>query len=55
MQNTDPKSQGEPIEEAKGGTTPISKLAILKKRQGFAGDIEDIIGMDWSNEWTELQ
>ena len=33
----------------------VSKLAKLKKRSGFVGDVEDIIGMDWSKEWTELK
>ena len=32
-----------------------SKLARLKKRTGFTGDPDDIIGMDWSKEWSELQ
>ena len=31
------------------------KLANLKKRKGFVGDTNDIIGMDWSKYWTELQ
>ena len=34
---------------------PVSKLARLKKRKLFVGDIDDIIGMDWSKEWTELK
>ncbi|HEX3745242.1 MAG TPA: hypothetical protein VHW09_14965 [Bryobacteraceae bacterium] len=34
----------------------IDKLANLKKRPGiFVGDVEDIIGMDWSKEWSELK
>ena len=33
----------------------VNKLANLKKRKVFVGDVEDIIGMDWSKEWTELQ
>jgi hypothetical protein len=32
-----------------------SKLARLKKRTGFDGDPDEIIGMDWSREWTELK
>ncbi len=32
-----------------------SKLGRLKKRTGFAGDPDDIIGMDWSKDWTELK
>ena len=35
---------------------PVSKLDRLKTRKNiFVGDIEDIIGMDWSKEWTELK
>jgi prevent-host-death family protein len=35
---------------------PVSKLDRLKKRKNiFVGDVEDIIGMDWSKEWTELK
>ena len=34
---------------------PTSKLSRLKKRKAFTGDVEDIIGMDWSKEWTELK
>jgi hypothetical protein len=34
---------------------PASKLARLKKRSVFVGDPDDIIGMDWSREWTELK
>jgi hypothetical protein len=33
----------------------ISKLARLKKRTGFEGDPDDIAGLDWSKEWTEIQ
>jgi len=32
-----------------------SKLDGLKKRSGFVGDPDDIIGMDWLSEWTELK
>jgi antitoxin (DNA-binding transcriptional repressor) of toxin-antitoxin stability system len=35
---------------------PVSKLDRLKKRKNvFVGNVEDIIGMDWSKEWTELK
>ncbi len=34
---------------------PPSKLARLKKRALFVGDPDDIIGMDWSSEWSELK
>lgn len=32
-----------------------SKLSRLKRRSGFEGDPDEIAGMDWSAEWTELQ
>jgi len=31
-----------------------SKLARLEKRAGFHGDADDVIGMNWLNEWNEL-
>ena len=34
---------------------PVSKLDRLKKRKVFVGNSDDIIGMDWSKEWTEMQ
>jgi hypothetical protein len=34
---------------------PVSKLSNLKKRTAFVGDVEEIIDMDWSKEWTELK
>jgi hypothetical protein len=34
---------------------PVSKFARLKRRNAFVGDVEDIIGMDWSKEWTEMK
>jgi hypothetical protein len=27
----------------------------LRKRTGFDGDPDEIIGIDWSREWTELK
>lgn len=33
----------------------VSKLSRLKKRKGFRGDPDDVIGMDWSQEWSELR
>lgn len=33
----------------------VSKLSRLKKRPGFDGDPDDIIGMDWLKEWTEIK
>ena len=33
----------------------VSKLDRLKKRKVFVGNVEDIVSMDWSKEWTELK
>jgi antitoxin (DNA-binding transcriptional repressor) of toxin-antitoxin stability system len=33
----------------------VSKLSRLKKRKGFEGDPDCVIGMDWSKEWSELK
>jgi hypothetical protein len=53
---------GVPVEIVRKGVVlrivlekPRSKLDGLKKRSGFVGDPDDIIGMDWSSEWTELK
>jgi hypothetical protein len=53
---------GKPVEVVRKGVTltivppkRVSKLANLKKRSGFVGNVEDIIGMDWSKEWSELK
>jgi prevent-host-death family protein len=55
---------GAPVEVVrKGGVVklvsekPKSKLDRLPKRSRslFVGDPDDIIGMDWSKEWTELK
>ncbi len=32
-----------------------SRLEQLKKRSGYSGDPDEIIGMDWSKEWNELK
>ena len=53
---------GDPVEVLRKGKVlrivpekPASKLDRLKKRKGsFVGDPDDIIGMDWSQYWTEL-
>jgi len=52
---------GVPVEIVRKGVvlrivldTPPSKLSRLKKRTGFAGDPDEIAGMDWSREWSEL-
>ena len=53
---------GTPVEIARKGVIlrivpekRPSKLARLRKRTGFDGDPDEIIGMDWSREWTELK
>src|SRR5271165_268294 len=53
---------GVPVEIVRKGVVlrivpekPRSKLDGLKKRSVFVGDPDDIIGMDWSSEWTELK
>jgi prevent-host-death family protein len=49
---------GTPVEIVRKGTVlrivleRPSKLARLKKRTGFEGDPDEIIGMDWMREWT---
>lgn len=49
---------GTPVEIVRKGTVltivPVrtSKLARLKKRTGFDGDPDEIIGIDWMREWT---
>ena len=52
---------GEPLEIIRKGVVlrivpekRASKLARLKKRSGFQGDADDIIGIDWLKEWTGL-
>ena len=53
---------GTPVEVIRKGTVlkivpekRVSKLSRLKKRSGFDGDPDDIIGMDWLKEWTEIK
>lgn len=53
---------GVPVEVVRKGTVlrivpenRSSKLARLKKRSAFVGDPDEIIGKDWSSEWTELR
>ena len=53
---------GTPVEIARKGVIlrivpekRPSKLARLRKRAGFDGDPDEIIGLDWSREWTELK
>ena len=53
---------GVPVEVVRKGVVlkivldqPPGKLARLKKRSIFVGDPDDIIGIDWSTEWSELK
>jgi antitoxin (DNA-binding transcriptional repressor) of toxin-antitoxin stability system len=54
---------GNPVEVVRKGNVlrivpekKTSKLDRLKRRKNvFVGDTDDIIGMDWSKYWTELQ
>jgi hypothetical protein len=53
---------GKPVEVVRKGAIltimppkRVSKLANLKKRTGFVGDLDDIVSIDWSKEWTELK
>ena len=53
---------GKPVEVIRKGFViklvpgkKVSRLSRLKKRDWFVGDPDDIIGMDWSNEWSELK
>jgi len=55
-------STGTPVEVVRKGTDlrivpeeRVPKLARLKKRSGFKGDPDEIAGMDWSSQWTELR
>ena len=53
---------GTPVEVVRKGKvlkivpeTPAPKLARLKKRQVYRGDPDEILGMDWLKEWSELK
>jgi hypothetical protein len=53
---------GKPVEVVRKGAVltivppkRVNKMDNLKKRKVFVGDVDDIIGMDWSKEWTELK
>jgi hypothetical protein len=55
-------STGTPVEVIRKGSVlrivpeqRVSKLSRLKKRKGFRGNPDDVIGMDWLKEWTELK
>jgi hypothetical protein len=53
---------GKPVEVVRKGVRltivppkRVSKMANLKKRKIFVGDVEDILHIDWLKEWSELQ
>lgn len=53
---------GIPVEVVRKGTVlrivpekKVSKLSRLKKRDWYDGDPDEIIGMDWLKEWSELK
>jgi hypothetical protein len=53
---------GKPIEVVRKGSLltivppkRVSKLDKLKKRDILTGDPADIVRIDWSKEWSELQ
>jgi prevent-host-death family protein len=53
---------GKPIEVVRKGAVvrlvpqkKVSKLSRLKRRNLYIGDPDEIIGMDWSKEWSELK
>lgn len=53
---------GTPVEVVRKGKvlkivpeTPAPKLARLKKRHIYRGDPDEILGMDWLKEWSELK
>ena len=53
---------GKPVEVVRKGAVvrlvpqkKVSKLSRLKRRNLYIGDPDEIIGMDWSKEWSELK
>jgi len=53
---------GTPVEVVRKGKvlkivpeTPAPKLARLKRRKAFKGDVDQILRMDWLKEWSELR
>ena len=53
---------GTPVEIVRKGKvlkivpeTPPPKLARLKRRKAYRGDVDRILGMDWLKEWSELR
>jgi len=55
-------ASGVPVEVIRRGTLlkivpekRPSKLSRLKKRSAYRGDPDEIVGMDWLKEWSELK
>jgi hypothetical protein len=53
---------GTPVEVLRKGKvlkivpeTLAPKLARLKKRKAYKGDPDEIMGMDWLKEWSQLK
>ncbi len=53
---------GTPVEVVRKGKvlrivpeTPAPKLARLKRRKAYKGDADQILGIDWLKEWSELR
>lgn len=54
---------GKPVEVVRKGTVlkivpekrPSKLDRLIKRKNIFVGDSDDIIGMDWSKYWTELR
>ena len=53
---------GTPVEVVRKGRvlkivpeTPAPKLARLKRRKAYKGDVDEILTIDWLKEWSELK
>ncbi len=53
---------GTPVEVVRKGKvlrivpeTPAPKLARLKRRRAYKGDADQILGINWLKEWSELR
>ncbi len=53
---------GKPVEIVRNGRvlkiipeTPAPKLARLKRRRAYKGDVDEILTLDWLKEWSELK
>lgn len=53
---------GKPVEVLRNGKvlkivpeTPAPKLARLKRRKAYKGDVDEILTLDWLKEWSELK